>query len=265
MARQRHNTGLRRRAYDGRRAPRAHRLLRLRTRPHGRGGACGRSRPGRRFRRGGGHARAEAARHDALAGGTDRPVANAREVTGDARAPDRSGDSGGPDPVALPARRERAGGRAPARRARPAERAARGGAGLCERPLPPAARPEPAADRRAGALGARARERGRGDEDRDHRRGDRPDAPVLRAGGVHDAGRLPQGPDRLHEREGDRRPRLPAGRPDLEERLEAVRPGPLLARDARRRDRGREREHARARERASRASPRAPISATTRR
>ena len=47
------------------------------------------------------------------------------------------------------------------------------------------ARPHAAADRRAHALGPDARDRGPRDEDRDHRRRHRPDAPVLR-------------PDRLH-------------------------------------------------------------------
>ena len=75
------------------------------------------------------------------------------------------------------------------------------------------ARPRPAADRRAVAVAARAHERGPGREDRDHRRGDRPDPPVLQPGGLHDAGGLPEGPARLHDREGDRRTRLPAARP----------------------------------------------------
>ena len=46
---------------------------------------------------------------------------------------------------------------------------------------------------------------------------------------------LPQGPDRVHDGEGDRRARLPAREPDVEARLEAVRPRAVLARHARRR------------------------------
>ncbi len=58
---------------------------------------------------------------------------------------------------------------------------------------------------------------------------------------------------------------FPPPRPDLAARLEAVRPRVLLARHARRRDRGRQREHAAPRAAGSRASRRAPTSATTRR
>ena len=66
----------------------------------------------------------------------------------------------------------------------------------------------PAADRRADRLGADARDRGPGDEDRDHRRRRRPDAPVLRPDRLHVPGRLPEGEHRLHDAEGDRRARV---------------------------------------------------------
>ena len=134
-----------------------------------------------------------------------------------------------------------------------------------ERSLPPPARPQHAADRRPDALGHGAHERGSGDEDRDHRRGDRPDASVLLARRVHDARRVPEGSDRLHEREGDRRARLPASEPDLEERLEAVRPGALVTRDARRRESRPATRTRSPRASASPASRPGPTSATTRR
>ena len=178
---------------------------------------------------------------------------------------DRSLDPGSADPLALPARRERDGRRPAPLAARPAHVAPGRRPRLPERPLPHPARPQPAADRRAGALGARPDERRPGHEDRDHRRGDRPDAPALLAGRLHDARGLPQGPDRLHDREGDRRPRVPAGPPGLEARGQAVRSRVLLARDARRRDRGRQREHASPRAAGSRESRRARTWGTTRR
>ena len=106
--------------------------------------------------------------------------------------------------------------------------------GLSERPLPTAARPQHAADRRSHTLGPRPRERRPGDEDRDHRRGDRPAASVLLAGRVHDACRLPKGPDRVHDGKGDRGTRVSAGQPEMEERVQAVRHGVLVARDPRR-------------------------------
>ena len=55
------------------------------------------------------------------------------------------------------------------------------------------ARPHAAADRRAGALGADARDRGPGHEDRRHRRGRRPDASVPLPRRLHDARGIPEG------------------------------------------------------------------------
>ena len=82
---------------------------------------------------------------------------------------------------------------------------------------------------------------------------------------AHDAARLPEGAAGLHDRESDRRQGIPAPRRDLASRGEAVRPGGVRPRDARRRDRGGQREHsgrgaARERDRAPGAA-----SATTRR
>ena len=146
--------------------------------------------------------------------------------------PDRADDPGSADPLALPARRERDGCRRAALPARAAQLAPGRRQGLSERPLPHPARPQPAADRRAGALGPGPDERRPGDEDRDHRRGDRPDAPVLLARRLHDAAGLPEGSDRVHDREGDRRARVPARPPDLEERepSRSIRSSPHTAR-----------------------------------
>ena len=88
------------------------------------------------------------------------------------------------------------------------------------RDVSPARRTGAALDRSPGQIGApalwgrRPADGGHGHEDRDHRRRRRPASPVLRPGGLHDAARLPEGPDRLHDGEGDRRARLPATRSD---------------------------------------------------
>ena len=58
---------------------------------------------------------------------------------------------------------------------------------------------------------------------------------------------------------------FPPARPDLEARGQAVRSRVLVPRDARRRDRGRQREHASPRAAGSRGSPRAHTWGTTRR
>ena len=55
-------------------------------------------------------------------------------------------------------------------------------------------------------------EPGRRDQDRDHRRRRRPDPPVLRPRRLHDAARLPEGPGRVHDGEGDRRACIRPGR-----------------------------------------------------
>ena len=87
-------------------------------------------------------------------------------------------------------------------------------AGLLERPLPDPARSQHAADWSAALWAPGLANAGEGDQDRDHRRGDRPETPVLRAGRLHDARGLPEGPGRLHDCQGDRRQGLPPpGRP----------------------------------------------------
>ena len=65
-----------------------------------------------------------------------------------------------------------------------------------------------AADRRERVLGRRARPRAR-DEDRDPRRRARPVAPLLLPRRLRDACGLPEGSDRVHDREGDRRAGFP--------------------------------------------------------
>ena len=67
---------------------------------------------------------------------------------------------------------------------------------------------------------------------------------VLRSDGLHDAGRVPQGSAALHEREGHRRASVSAARSAERERGARLRRRQLVARHARRRDRGRERAHA---------------------
>ncbi len=188
---------------------------------------------------------AEAARDDPLGRRAAAAVSHDDLLANRPRAPDREHDPAGADPLALPARGERHGCGRAALTARPAHLAPGRRQGLSERPLPHPARPQPAADRRSCALGPGPDERRPGNEDRDHRRGDRPDASVLLARRIHHAARLPEGPGRVHDGEGDRRTRVPTRPPDLEARRQAVRSRVLLARHARRRDRGRQREHAR--------------------
>ena len=129
----------------------------------------------RRARRGRRRPLAAAARRNPLESRTAAPIADARLGAEPRRRHDRSTASRRADPLALQAGRERDGRRPAALAARPAHRAAWRCQGLSERSLPTAARPKHAADRRAHALGPRARERRSGDEDRNHRRGDRPD------------------------------------------------------------------------------------------
>ena len=115
--------------------------------------------------------------------------------------------------------------------------------GLPGHEVPPEARqarPEPGADRRRPALGpAGLHVRGERHQDRDHRRGSRPGASLLQSGRLRLSGRVPEGQHRVHDAEGDRRPRVPASRRDVEVREHAVRPGQLRPRHARGRHRGR--------------------------
>ena len=92
-------------------------------------------------------------------------------------------------------------------------------------------------------LADRPSESGRRDQDRDHRRRRRPEPPVLRSGRLHDAGRLPEGSDRLHDGQGDRGACICAGRDHVEVRAQGLRPRAVGARDPRRGDRRRERRH----------------------
>ena len=90
-------------------------------------------------------------------------------------------------------------------------------------------------------------------------------ATLLRPDGLPDACRLSERAARVHHREGDRRPRIPAAGDDLAVREPAVRPGRVGARYARRGHRGGRCEHARGGVRGSAASRPAPTSGTTRR
>ena len=106
-------------------------------------------------------------------------------------------------------RRRSAGGTGSWSTARPsssrtARSAACGRSPACGKSTP--ARPTRSAARRRGGreggrdLADRAPQSGRRDQDRDHRRRRRPDASLLRPGRLHDARRLPEGPDRATRR-----------------------------------------------------------------
>ena len=172
-----------------------------------------------------------------------------------------------PDPLAVPARAQRRGRRRSEQRGRPPADAPRRAGGRRRRRRTRVSKLT-AADSREGRrdLADGSHESGRRHQDRDHRRRRRPDPPVLRPGRLHDAGRLPEGPDCVHDGQGDRRPCVRAGRDHVEVRAQALRPGPVRARNPRRGDRRRERRHRR-RPAASRspASRPGPTSATTRR
>ena len=119
-----------------------------------------------------------------------------------------------PRHLALPGRARRPRRPRPAHGARPARRRAGRRARLAERHLPAAARPQPEADRRRPALGAcRCSDTaGNGIKigiiddgvDQTH--------PFFNPSRLHDAARLPEGQHGVHDREGDRRARLPGRR-----------------------------------------------------
>ena len=72
--------------------------------------------------------------------------------------------------------------------------------------------------------GAGARDGGQRDEDRDHRRRPRRDAQVLRPDRAVVPARLPEGPDAVHDAEGDRPADVRAGLAGLQVRQRALRP-----------------------------------------
>ena len=122
-------------------------------------------------------------------------------------------------------------------------------------------------DRRHRALGAGPDHRGQRDEDRDHRRRRRPDASVLLARRLHDAGRASRRAIRTSRPQGHRRARVRARVAEhWNTRTCRSIPSSVRARDARRRDRRRRPRHDRepADAAASRASRRRRTSATTR-
>ncbi len=98
-------------------------------------------------------------------------------------------------------------------------------------------------DRHLGS-GRATRERRPRNEDRDPRRRDRPDAPVLRRDRLLVSAAFPEGERGLHDAEGDCRARVPVAVDALEERRQAVRPQLLRSRDPRRRHRRRRLRHA---------------------
>ncbi len=203
-----HNTALRRLTYHDRLGAASLDRFALPPRARDRIGAGRATRSSWRARRGDRRAEPEAARDDQVARGPRPADTDDGRCPGERRARHRVDDPELSDPLALPPRRERHGRRRPPFSARAARRAAGRRARLPERALPASARSQLAADRRAGTVGRRARERRSGDEDRDHRRGDRPDASLLQPRGLHDACRLSEGAGCLHDREGDRRARL---------------------------------------------------------
>ena len=156
---------------------------------------------------------------------------------------------------------------APARRARAAVVDPRRREGLAERHLPPAARPQPRADRRRPAVGrAEVRHGGQRDQDRDHRRRRRPGPPVLQPDRLHDAARLPEGEHDLHDRKVIVARAFAPPTNNWQLCARPVRPRVLRARDPRRRDRRRRLLARRDRRTAARspAWPRTRTSATTR-
>ena len=149
----------------------------------------------------------------------DRPRAGALRR----RAP--RGDPERADPLALPPRAQRRRRRRPEQRAPPPAGAPRRPGGRRRSDLH--GRQDRSGEGREGGrdLADGAPQPGRRHQDRDHRRRRRPDAPVLRSRRLHDARRLPEGPGRLHDGQGDRRPRVRAGRDHVEVRAQALRPG----------------------------------------
>ena len=79
--------------------------------------------------------------------------------------------------------------------------------GLSEHALHAQSRQQPVADRRDRILERDRRPRGRR-QDRSRRRRNRPAEHVLRSDRIHVPARVPKGPDRVHDPEGDRRSRL---------------------------------------------------------
>ena len=218
-------------------------------RPHHRR-YLGRTRPGR------GHARSAGALARDLPGtdaGGDaharsREPAHAREplLSADARrspalaaVADRDALPGRTVRLELQRRAQRLLGRAPPRPGRPPDLRTRSPDRLAEPALPAAPRPQRQADQGQLPLRRRSADHGPGTQDRRRRRRNRLVAPVLQPGRLRAASGLPQGRPRGHERQGDRRARVPAALARVAQRRTAVRPAPLRARHPRGGNRGR--------------------------
>ena len=89
--------------------------------------------------------------------------------------------------------------------------------------------------------------------------------PYFNPSGLPVPARLPEGPDAVHDAEGDRAAHVRAGLADLQVRERAVRPDDVVPRDARRGHRRRRPRHAGRRHASSPASRRTRTSGTTRR
>ena len=129
---------------------------------------------------------------------------NARNGATPASGPDRSRDPDCRGALALRRRPQRDGRRRSEVAARKAHRAARSD-GLAERHLPRPSQSHTAADRRSNHLGPDSLDRRQRHEDRHTRRRARPDARLLRSGGLLLPTGLSEGEHRVHDGEGDRR------------------------------------------------------------
>ena len=136
----------------------------------------------------------------------------------------------------LPGRPQRAHGAAARAEPSPPPRARVGWARLPERPPLPEDEPQPQRDRR-DCLHRGDRSDGRRRQGRRRRRRDRPDQPVVQRERLQLPGRLPQGPDRVHDAESDRGAQLPRRRRHRSEQAPGRSPS-LVPRDARRGNRG---------------------------
>ena len=139
--------------------------------------------------------------------------ARARGSAGAGRTEPARGGAGRTDPLALPHRRERLRGGVADRGALAARAPPRHRAGLAERHLPlvvDSNRQFACTDRRRQDLGPDADDGRQRDEDRDHRRRARRHPSLLQSDRPHVSARIPEGPHRPDDTEGDRAARVRA-------------------------------------------------------